>query len=176
MQKKQGFLMSPRTLTFVAVLVAMQVICTRFLSIRLGDTLRLSLGFVPTATAGMLFGPLPAALVGGLGDVVGFFLFPSGTYFPGFTLTAAVGGLIYGFLLYKKEDSLVRILLCKLLIDVVCNVLLNTLWLDLLYGKGFLAILPARLLKNALQYPVDVALLFSLGRLIKHLPASLRLR
>ena len=34
-------------------------------------------------------------------------------------------------------------------------ILLNTLRLDMLYGKGFLAILPMRIVKNLIMWPTD---------------------
>ena len=44
---------------------------------------------------------------------------------------------------------------------VLCNIILGTYWLSLLNGKGYLAILPARIIKNLIQWPVD-SLLFIL--------------
>ena len=85
-----------------------------------------------------------------------------------------MSGAIYGAMLYDREVSLKRVLLTKLLIDVICNLLLNTLWLNLLYGKAFFAILPARALKNLLQYPVDVILLYPLLKLARRVYAPHR--
>ncbi len=42
----------------------------------------------------------------------------------------------------------------------MCNLALNTVWIHMLYGKAFMALLPGRALKNLLQYPVDVLLLY----------------
>ena len=38
---------------------------------------------------------------------------------------------------------------------------MNTLWLDMLYGKGFLAILPHRIVSNLIQLPIDTIVLFA---------------
>ncbi len=120
---------------------------------------------------------------GGLGDVIGFFLFPSGTYFPGFTVTAMAEGMIYGFILFGVYKGLrfnsragwLRVLLCELAITVLCYLALNTLWLSILQGKAFLAIFPARFLKNIAQFPVNVYLIMQVGTLLKRLPGNLHL-
>ena len=39
--------------------------------------------------------------------------------------------------------------------EFLLYILLNTLWLDMLYGKGFLAILPMRIVKNLIMWPTD---------------------
>ena len=76
-------------LTCLALLVALDIILTRFLSINT-QFLRISLGMIPVAIAGIAFGPVWGGLCGAVGDVLGMLIFPSGAYFPGFTLTAAL--------------------------------------------------------------------------------------
>ena len=182
MHKSLRALYKPQTLVLLALLIALQVVLTRFLSIMAAPWLRISLGFLPIAAAGMLFGPIPAALAGALGDVVGFFLFPSGTFFPGYTLTAAMSGLFYGIFLFGIHKNIrhgskaawLRILLCELTITVVCHLILNTLWAHILVGKAFFALLPTRALKNIAQYPINVLLLMEMGVLLRRLPASIR--
>ncbi len=154
----------------VAMLLAIEVLLGMVASIPIGPNVRISFGYLSRAVVGMLFGPAAAAINGALSDILGSIIHPIGPYFPGFTLTGFVGGLIYGYMLYERRPSLSRVLLAKLLIDVACNLLLNTLWLDLLYGKAFWAILPARFFKNLLQYPVDVLLLYPLLKLVDRMP------
>lgn len=151
------------------MLLAIEVLLGMVASIPIGPNVRISFGYLSRAVVGMLFGPA-AAINGALSDILGSIIHPIGPYFPGFTLTGFVGGLIYGYMLYERRPSLSRVLLAKLLIDVACNLLLNTLWLDLLYGKAFWAILPARFFKNLLQYPVDVLLLYPLLKLVDRMP------
>ncbi len=171
----------PQALTLMAILIALQIILTRFLSILIFPWLRVSLGFLPIAAVGMLLGPIPAALCGALGDVVGFFLFPSGTFFPGYTLTAALTGLIYGLFLHGihreihhgNKNAWLRLLICELVIILFCYIGLNTIWSSILVGKAFFVLLPTRALKNIAQYPINVLLLMEMGILFKRLPHSL---
>ena len=149
-----------RSLTLAAMLLAIQVLLGFVASIPIGPNIRISFGYLALSSAGALLGPAVAPINGALADIIGFLLKPTGPYFPGFTITGIVSGLIYGLMLYRRDITLTRLLVTKLLIDVICNLLLNTLWLNMLYGKAFFVLLPGRALKNLLQYPVDVLLMY----------------
>ena len=153
-------LRSTRDLSVAGMLLAVQVILGQIAAIPIGPTIRVSFGYLALSMAGALLGPVPAAVNGALADVVGFLIRPTGPYFPGFTVTGLVSGMIYGLALYERPMTVWRVLLTKLVIDLVCNLLLNTLWLNMLYGKAFFVLLPGRALKNLIQYPVDAALLY----------------
>lgn len=143
------------TLTCLALLTAMQVVAARFLSISLTQSIRFSLSFIPVVIAARRFGILGGVIVYGLGDFLGAMLFPTtGAYFPGFTLTAVVSGLIYGLYLAKKGGA-VRIILSAITSQVVCSLFMNSFWLSMLYGTEFWAVLisriPQSLIIGALQ-------------------------
>ena len=165
---------STRTLTIMGALIALGVLLSRLMAIPLGPSIRISFGFIPNAVAGMLLGPMPAMMVAGMADFLGAVLFPSGAYYFGFTLTAMTGGLLYGAFFYRRGFTLGRAVLCKLMIMVLCNVCLNTIWLHQLNGSAILAILPARLIKNVIQYPVDVVLLLGLAKMMRQVPQAMR--
>ena len=149
-----------RSLVMAAMLLAVQVVLGLVAAIPVGPSIRISFGYLALSSAGALLGPAVAPINGALADVLVFLIRPTGPYFPGFTVTGLVSGLIYGLMLYRREITLPRLLVTKLLIDVICNLALNTVWIHMLYGKAFLALLPGRALKNLLQYPVDVLLLY----------------
>ncbi|MBR6684609.1 MAG: folate family ECF transporter S component, partial [Firmicutes bacterium] len=92
-----------RSVTTLSMLIAVALVLNLFASIQITDSLRLGFGFIATAIMGMLYGPVCAALSAGLVDILQFFLKPMGEFFPGYTLTAMLGGLLYGFFLYKKQ-------------------------------------------------------------------------
>ena len=88
---------------------------------------------------------------------------PTGPYFPGFTVSGAVSGIIYGLLLYQKDIakiSIKRILIAVVINTVIVNMLLNSLWLNIMYGKGgFIAIISARVVKELVMIPVNTILI-----------------
>ncbi len=132
-------------LVCLALLTAMQVVLARYLVIPISVSLRLSASFIPVVIAARRFGIPGGVCVYALGDFVGAVLFPStGAYFPGFTLTAAVSGLIYGLYLSKKS-SLLRIILSVVTSQVVCTLLMNSFWISVQYGSEFSALLISRL-------------------------------
>ena len=110
---------------------------------------------------GIAFGPGIGAIFGGMMDILKYLLKPDGgAFFFGYTLSAMIAGVIYGSILYKKPLRIWRILLAEFLVKLFVNCGLNTLWLNMMNGKAFMAILPARALKNAIMLPIDTAILF----------------
>lgn len=161
------------TITCLALLIALDIVLTRFLAINT-QFLRISLGMIPVAIAGIAFGPVWGAVCGAVGDVLGMLLFPSGAYFPGFTLTAALTGLIYGLFLYHKTHHHFtrNTFFASIIVCIGCNLILDTLWLDLMYGSGFLAILPARIVKCVLNIPIySILILLLWDRVVSRIPA-----
>lgn len=153
-----------RRLILCAMLIALQTALGILVSIPLGPSIRVTFGYIVVAISAVLLGPAPAAIGAMASDLLAFLLHPTGPFFPGFTLSAGLGGLTYGLMLYRRECTLWRVLAAKLIIDLLVNVVLNTLWLKILYGNAFFALLPSRLLKNVIQYPVDVLLLYPIVR------------
>ena len=80
-----------RTLTLVAMLVALNIILDYVGSVQVLPELRVGFGFLTMAMVGMLFGPAVGMGAGCLTEVVSYLMNPRGAYFPGFTITA-VGG------------------------------------------------------------------------------------
>lgn len=128
-----------RQLTVSALLIALDVVFSRVLAINT-PLMKIGLGFAAVALSAMLYGPAWAALTAALGDLIGALLFPTGAYFPGFTATAALTGLIFGLFLYRREKSWLRAFLAAL-----CNCLLVTLLLNTLMIAVFFRSSPAEL-------------------------------
>ena len=69
--------------------------------------------------------------------------------------------------LYKRPLSLPRMLAAKLIVAVLCNILLGTYWLSAFMGKGYLAMLPSRAIKNLIQWPVDSLIFFMVAKTLE---------
>ncbi len=139
-------------------MIALDVILTRFLSIQT-QFLRIGFGFLPVAVAGIAYGPFWGAVTGAVGDILGMIIYPPAEYFPGFTLTALLTGLIFGLLLYRKPVTVPRVLLASAVVCIALNLLLDTLWLDIMYGNSFIALLPARAVKCVINIPIYTLLI-----------------
>ncbi len=161
-----------------ALLVALKIILDRFFAYNVLSQ-RFGFSFIAVACAAAMLGAPWAMLVSGLGDLLGAILFPSGPYFPGFTLTAVLTAACTAFFI-RKNATLVKITLCVIINQVFGSVLLNSLWIALLYNKGWLALLPARLTQAVVMTLLQISLtwlLFGSGspvrnRLLHLLPAQ----
>lgn len=154
-------------LVSLSMLTALQVVLSRFISIQT-PLFKISTGFVPVMLAGSLFGPLGGLVVGGVSDFVGAMLFPFGAYFPGFTLTAAFSGLVYGVML-RGKPSVTTIVIAYLITTIVVTLGLNELFITYLYVKGteplyirYLSILPTKLIQAAIMLFIQVLITYLL--------------
>ena len=162
----KNFQISAKNLTKTRVICMSAILAALFvvlysLKLQLAPELRITFTFIPLALSGWLLGPVPAMLVGLVGDLVGCILFPAGPYFPGFTLTQILAGLVFGLFLYRKDVKKIfwQILCSKTIISVFLNVGLNALWLSMLYGKAWTIYAASHLIKNAIALPIEVILL-----------------
>ena len=161
-----------RTITTVGLLLAIQMVLSSYGVIEVTDSLKISLAHLALTPTAILFGPVAATLQGALSDILGFIIKPTGPYFPGFTLTAALLGLIYGVALYKTKRTVWHIVAARVAVCLLLNITLNTVFLTMLYGPSRLATLPLRIIKNLIQLPIDCLLLSAMCKAVNRLPKS----
>ena len=183
-KKSAAELKSIRCLCVTAILIALDLVL-KGVTINISKDLKITFAYLALASIGMLYGPTVSFLAGVVTDVIGFFLFPMGGAFnPIFTFIEAFGAMIYGVFLYniKFSDSktldgkftskkdvkqILRVIFAKVSVVIACNLILtpigniitNSMEAGTLVYGATLAKYPARLLKNAIQCPVDCLLL-----------------
>ena len=150
-----------KTVAVLGILIALEIVLSRF-SIHTSD-LKIGFGFVPIVMAAALYGPIAGGMVGAIGDVVSAILFPVGSYFPGFTVTAFLTGAIFGLFLYKK-DSILNIVLSVLLTQAVISQFVNTLFISVLYGNPYWPLFVMRLAQTAAMSVVQILLIILLHK------------
>ena len=179
MQKKNRrspFRFTTPQLVVLALLTALQVVLGNLLQVPLVGK-QFSFGFLPVAAAGAMLGVPGGLIVGALGDFIGAHLFPAGAYFPGFTLTSAIVGILYAIPLYRKQPCWIRAAAAAVL-GMIPNLFLNSLWLSMLYtSKAYWGWVVARASSYLIEIPVQVVLIYlclhGLSRM--KLPSSIRL-
>lgn len=72
-------------------------------------------------------------------------------------------------LFYKKKLTIWRVLAAKFVVMLVCNVILTTLCLNVLYGQAFMVLLPARALKNLIMWPIDSVIFFAITKALEQI-------
>lgn len=158
--QERSSLKNTRVLTTCALLVAIGVILG-FFKLPITNVVEIRFQGLPIAVAGAFFGPALGGVVGGLVDVLAYVVRPTGAYFPGFTITSIMTGMIFGAFLHR-EVTLPRVLAAQCAKTLVCGILLNSLWLSMLYGNAFTAVLAARVVKEVVMIPIDTAILMAL--------------
>lgn len=149
-----------RNVVLCGLLAALAIVLGMVASISVGPYVRIGFSGLPNRIVEFLFGPAAGCLFGGALDILKYIIKPDGPYFFGFTLSAMLSGIIYGSIFYRKAVTVKRILLAEFLIKLLINCILNTLWLNMLYGQAFFALLPLRMLKNAIMLPIDSFILY----------------
>lgn len=156
-----------------ALLLALTVILSRFLAIKT-PLLSINFGFVPVVLCAIWLGPKWAILVNVLSDLIGATLFPFGSFFIGYTITKVVSGFIYGVLLYKKEQDtftdkqfILRLIISVILVTLIANIGMNTLWLKITTGKAFMVLLSARIVKELVMIPIEIITIIILEKALR---------
>ena len=141
-----------RVLVFSAFLVALEIVLNRFCSFNtLGH--KIGVSFIPGVIAAILYSPWVSAAVNACGDFLGAIMFPIGPYHPGFTVCAALMGLLNGFFLNtdpintETHNSLLHFRMAlhwekiRFFPNVVIPVLINTLVLGLFFNTAWVSML-----------------------------------
>jgi ECF transporter S component (folate family) len=184
-------LKSTRNLVICAMMAALAIVLSYTTSFYITPTIKIGFSGLPNRLVDFMFGPVVGAIFGGVLDVVKFLIKPDGGFFFGYTLTAIVGGFIYGLFYYRLEikkplnidpetetrtmlfwawvkvnaKTILLIFIANALVKIICNIGMNTLWTSIMSGKAWLALIPSRLVKNLIQIPVDTVVHFILLKL-----------
>lgn len=152
-----------------AMLLALLIVLSRFLSIET-QFLVLSFSFIPIIMSAIWLGPKYSMMIAALGDLIGSLLFPFGAYFPGFTISAAISGYIYGIILYNKNKQtnnkkfLLKLIISSILVLGLVNIFITSFWLHMLYGKAYYAIISTRTISQIIMLPIQVIIIYILNK------------
>lgn len=244
---------SAKEIALSGVFIAISIILTRIFAIMVPiaglPALRIGFGAIPIQISGILMGPVIGGIVGVIADLLGFVMNPGGgIFFPGFTLTAALNGIIPGLLFnyFRKTKGNINFNIINAIITVLISIgivlimfqskvlkaiegsiylydgklpvftavayillvalfilvptvitkkyksvhdkysmdkiqfvvtisylfnsiFLNTLWLSILFSKGFLAFLPGRVLAGLFIIPIHSIVLYMVSRTFRYI-------
>ncbi|MBQ9757439.1 MAG: folate family ECF transporter S component [Clostridia bacterium] len=154
-----------KKLVFMSLFVALTIVCVRFLSIE-NTIIRISLGFIPLSVSGMTLGALPAGAIALAADVLGMIINSrGGVYFFPFGISEFLYGFSFGFILYKKNPSFIKLSLFLVLQFIIINLALGSLWIYLynmfIIGtpKTFCLVFSTRTISAAAQLPVQIVVI-----------------
>ncbi len=158
-----------KKIILASMLLAILIILNRFVSIKT-EVLVISFSFVPIMMSSIWLGPKYSTAIALLGDLLGAILFPFGPYFPGFTVSSAISGLIYGIFLYNdgKEMSnkklIIKLTISSIIQLIVVNIFITSLWIHILYGKAYLVIMTSRAITQIIMIPIHIITIYALEK------------
>ena len=100
-------------LTLAAIVVALRIVLSG-LYIPLGDNLNIFFGYFVNSLGAAIYGPVVALLSGFATDVLGYFVHPTGPFFPGYVLSTMLGSFFYALFFYRARVTALRVVLAKL--------------------------------------------------------------
>ena len=163
-----------RTLATTGLLIAM-AIALRAAAIQLTPDVRITFQFLPICVIAMLYGPV-VSMMGALAtDLIGFMFNATGfPYSIQLGVSVAIGGLIYGIFLYRKNTSEYICLygaIARIAVVLICNIALNSYFMftlftnpqvDVFTADGFPIFITTsmpRIAKSLIMLPIDIALI-----------------
>lgn len=159
-------LKSAKSVAFCGVMCALGVVLNFVATVNFGPYIRVGFSGLPNQAVDYLLGPTVGVIFASAMDVIKFLLRPSGIYFPGYTLSAALGAAIYALAFYRQPVTLSRVTLAQVLVKVFVNIGCNTYWHAVLFKEAWIVLLPPRLIANVVSLPIDIAITYFMLKLI----------
>ncbi len=163
MSKNKNNMKALVMLSSLAMLTALEVVLSRLVPVVSSQQIKVSFAFLPVAIAAYLYGIKGGALVAGVSDVIGALMFPVGEFFPGFTVTAILVGVCFGFFLGKSFDgklnAFLRSFIPVMITQLVLSLGLNTFWISYMYHSPYLGVLVPRIVQTVVMIVVQSAII-----------------
>lgn len=67
---------------------------------------------------------------------------------------------------FSKKELTIRLIISSMIAAVIVNMLLNTLWLVIMYDKAFIALLGTRAIKELIMIPVQIITILALVKVL----------
>lgn len=174
-------LKSPRCLATTGILSALYIVLNAYVMLPLGETLRITFGYLALAVIGMLYGPVVTVLAAIPCDIFAALLNPNYAMNLAWVPNRMLEGLIYGVFLYglmktsNKNSTLnaivfaLKIIIARLIVVVLCYFIINSFLTLIVFspasaaGQSFWVWAWVRSgVKSISQFPIDMILLFAL--------------
>ncbi|MBE6823734.1 MAG: folate family ECF transporter S component [Ruminococcaceae bacterium] len=128
-----------------SMMLALRIVLGMFSNFTLSFApfVKIGFSFLPIVIVAYLYGPVCAAIVSGVGDILSIVLNNPTAFsiMPGITLCYVFEGIILGVVLYEQKNSVKRIIVAFILVLTLCRLPLNTLVLHFMMGIPYLELL-----------------------------------
>lgn len=161
---------------FLAVLIALIIVAGEFLTIGTGMW-QIGPAFIVNTVTGAVGGPLWTAIAMAIADAIGALFFGKYGFFPGYTLSAFLVGIIYGLFFFRKRLSIERrqdwvyVSVAVIVIMLVDTVFFTSLWVSMTYKLPFKVAILQRL-PLLLQIPLRVIVIMLVLPALQRIPQA----
>lgn len=156
--------LSTRQITIMAILLAFRIMLSFIPSLQIAEIAKMGFGFIGNAMTSAIIGPWWNFVHSAFNDII-VALLKGYQLFLGYTFSDGLAGLIYGYFFFRKERNFKNIAIAVFLVTLICNIGLGTLWIRMLQGKAWMAILPLRVSKNIASLFLNTFLLYFLFKI-----------
>ena len=132
-------LKSVRKLVIMALLLGLTLVSKLIVLPSGFGALGFRFGLIFLSVACMIGGPFSALIIGALSDILGFFLFESGSgpFNPIFTLSAMLTCFIYALCFYRTNISFTKALIARIFVNFICNFIIEGFGQIIVYDYKF---------------------------------------
>ena len=160
-----------KRILLTALFLASTIVLGRILSIRT-PIITIGFAFAPIMLCAIILGWKYSTFVATLADIIGALLFPTGSFFFGFTITSLLTGLVYGLILYRKpfkidKQFIIRLIIATVIVCGILNGVLNTIWIIMISKGASKIIITTRVLKQLIMAPIEVLTILGLSKLLE---------
>ena len=152
--------LSTRKLCILSILLAANVAISSFY-IPITPNLHIEFTFIIMMYIASNFSLPECIIFATLEDLITYFLFQSAQwpFFPGYTLSAVLGIVIYYVFLHKKV-SIINVVVAKAIVNIFINVGLGSLWNMMMYSKAFIYYAGVSIVKNLILLPIEIIIFY----------------
>ncbi|WP_040468502.1 folate family ECF transporter S component [Limosilactobacillus gastricus] len=162
----RGPKITARVITISALFLALKIVVGFIPAIGSAQLVQIGLGFLVTAPMGYYLGPWLSGIILVFDDIISntIFNFGGSMFFPGYTFSSLISGIIAGAFLYQQKPTLKRIFTYMFVQILISNVILGTLWLVMMGVSSILTPVPfaIRMLKEVVTWPIEAIVVYYL--------------
>lgn len=154
-------LKNTRSLVFASLIVVLRIVVKAF-KIPLAAGINITFDCYVNSLGSLIYGPVVGLCVGAVSDTLGYMLFPSDVYFFPFIFVEMLSSFIFGLFFWKKQISVTRVLAAKFTVNLICNIILTSLFTKWMYiyfsdprAATYNLINLVRIVKNLVMFPVE---------------------
>ena len=140
-------------------------------------SIKICCDFIITFLISSQINPVSGAIVAAVSNIIHAFLFPSRPFFPGFTLTDFLSGLVMGYsfkIINRKKLPNISFIACclSIILSLAFKTFVNTIWFNIIYHIPFFVLIWPRLLSAFVISIIIIPISYKLSKFFQKIIRS----